>query len=111
MTPNEISFTDDGMPVAIKATIKTQDDFDSMPQIKLEAISTEELFDGDKILDVSFGLDDRYFKLPTDPQAKTNQTYVIYYSATDASWNQTLTSSTVTIFRGNKDGSLKIQGK
>ncbi|MDX8385284.1 MAG: hypothetical protein R8M11_02075 [Gallionella sp.] len=109
LMPNEIPYTDDGMPVAIRTTVKTTDDFDSMPRIKLEAISTDESSDGAEILDASFGLDDRYFKLPTDPEAETDQTYVIYYSATDAAWNQTLTSSTVTVFGAHTDEVLEIQ--
>jgi len=109
LIPNEIPYTDTGLPVAIRTTVKTKDDFDSMPRIKLEAISTDDSSDNVEILDASFGLDDRYFKLPTDPEAETDQTYVIYYSATDAAWNQTLTSSTVTVFGAHKDEVLDFQ--
>ena len=109
LIPNEIPYTEDSMPVAIKTTVKTQDDFDGMPRIKLEAILADESSDGEAILDASYGLDDRYFKLPTDPEAETDRTYVIYYSATDAAWNQTLTSSTVTVFGAHTDEALKMQ--
>ena len=109
LTPNEILLTDGDVPVAIKSSIKTKDDLDSMPRIRLEAISTDGLTEGDNILDASFGLDDRYFKLQTNPLTETDRTYVIYYSATDAAWNQTLTSSTVTVFGAHTDDAMDIQ--
>ena len=82
---------------AVKAALTVQDDYDPMPQIKLESITASEPVVAGDILDASLGLDDRYFKLRTVSEDATDLIYTVTYSATDASGNQTLASATVTV--------------
>ena len=82
---------------AIKASFTIQDDYDHMPQIKLESITANEPVEAGDILDASLGLDDRYFKLRPVRMGETDRVYTVIYSATDASGNQTLASATVTV--------------
>ena len=96
LSPNTL-LSQSEFPVAIKAAFTVQDDYDSMPQIKLESITADEPLDADNILDATLGLDDRYFKLRTNLQGSTIRIYTVYYSATDASGNQALSSATVTV--------------
>jgi len=93
----DILLSNNELPVAIKATFSVQDEYDSMPQIKLESITAEEPLEAGDILDATLGLDDRYFKLRANLQDSANRVYTVYYSATDASGNQTLASATVTV--------------
>jgi len=85
------------LPFPVKAKFVVQDEYDSMPQIKLESITAEEPLEAGDILDATLGLDDRYFKLRANPQDSSNRIYTVYYSATDASGNQALASATVTV--------------
>jgi hypothetical protein len=84
-------------PMAVKANFTVQDDYDRMPRIRLESITTQEPVMTDEILDASLGLDDRYFKIRIDHENETERTYIVTYSATDASGNQTMASATFTV--------------
>jgi hypothetical protein len=84
-------------PMAVKASFTVQDDYDRMPRIRLESITTAEPVVTDEILDASLGLDDRYFKIRIDNENETERTYIVTYSATDASGNQTMASATFTV--------------
>lgn len=82
---------------AIKAAFMLKDDYDRMPEIRLESITANEPLTVDDIRDASMGLDDRYFKLLAASKSVAGRIYTITYSATDASGNQTLASATVTV--------------
>ena len=84
-------------PVAVKASFQVKDDYDSMPQIKLESITSDQNSGTTDIFDAGIGLDDRYFKLSTDSKGEPGRIYSVYYSATDASGNQVLSLATVTV--------------
>ncbi len=83
--------------VAINASFTTKDDYDRMPEIKLESITANESLGADDIRDASYGLDDRYFKLRAESRSTVGRIYTVTYSATDASGNQTTASATVTV--------------
>ena len=83
--------------VAINASFTTKDNYDNMPEIKLESITANEPLGADDIRDASFGLDDRYFKLRAESKRTAGRIYTVTYSATDASGNQTISSATVTV--------------
>ena len=83
--------------VAIKATFSIKDDYDRMPEIKLESITANEPLSAGDIRDASIGLDDRYFKLRATSKSSAERIYTVTYSATDASGNQTLASANVTV--------------
>jgi len=84
------------MPVNTVFTVK-DDYFDHLPAIKLESITANEMLDYGDITDASFGIDDRYIKLRARHNDTADRIYTVIYSATDASGNQTLASSTVTV--------------
>ena len=88
----------DGKLVPVNAifTVKT-DDYDRLPEIKLESITANDLLESDDIRDASFGIDDRYIKLRAHNNGFVDRIYTVIYSATDASGNQTLGSATVTV--------------
>ncbi len=88
----------DGKIVPVNAifTVKT-DDYDRLPEIKLESITANDLLESDDIRDASFGIDDRYIKLRAHNNGFVDRIYTVIYSATDASGNQTLASATVTV--------------
>lgn len=96
LSPDTLLLQND-KPMAVKANFTVQDDYDKMPQIKLESITTEDPVVIDEILDASLGLDDRYFKIRIDNEDDRNRTYIVTYSATDASGNQTMASATVMV--------------
>jgi hypothetical protein len=83
--------------VAIKAKFILRDDYDRMPEIKLESITANEFLEPNDIRDASYGLDDRYFKLLAASKSMGGRIYTVTYSATDASGNQTIASATVTV--------------
>src|SRR5450756_398505 len=83
--------------VPINASFTTKDNYDNMPEIKLESITANEPLGADDIRDASFGLDDRYFKLRAESKSTAGRIYTVTYSATDASGNQTISSATVTV--------------
>ena len=83
--------------VAINASFTTEDDFDHMPEIKLESITANEPWAADDIRDASIGLDDRYLKIRATSKSPAGRIYTVTYSATDASGNQTTASTTVTV--------------
>jgi len=83
--------------VAIKASFILKDDYDRMPEIKLESITANEFLEPNDIRDASYGLDDRYFKVLAAGKSMGGRIYTVTYSATDASGNQTISSATVTV--------------
>ena len=86
--------------VAINTSFLIRDDYDRMPEIKLESITANEPLAANDIRDASFGLDDRYFKFLAETKNIKNsvgRVYTVTYSATDGSGNQTLASATVTV--------------
>lgn len=83
--------------VAIKASFILRDDYDRMPEIKLESITANEFLGANDIRDASYGLDDRYFKLLAASKSMGGRIYTVTYSATDASGNKRITSATVTV--------------
>ncbi|MFZ5522748.1 MAG: hypothetical protein ACOY9D_01515 [Pseudomonadota bacterium] len=84
------------VPVNVFFTVK-EDDYDRLPEIKLESITANEPLEPDDIRDASFGIDDRYIKLRAHRNGWTDRIYTVIYSATDASGNQTLASAAVTV--------------
>jgi hypothetical protein len=85
--------------VPITATITVKDDYDPLPEIKLESITPNELSEPDDIRDASLGTDDRQFLLKAERNGKnkTGRIYTVIYSATDASGNIATASATVTV--------------
>jgi hypothetical protein len=83
--------------VPIKASFILRDDYDRMPEIKLESITANEFLEPNDIRDASYGLDDRYFKLLAASKSMGGRIYTVTYSATDASGNQTIASALVTV--------------
>jgi hypothetical protein len=96
LTPDTIVSNDDQM-VAVKASFILKDDYDRMPEIKLESITANEFLEPGDVRDASFGLDDRYFKLLAASKSTGGRIYTVTYSATDASGNQTIASATVRV--------------
>jgi hypothetical protein len=84
------------IPVNVNFTVK-DDDYDHLPEVKLESITANEPLDPGDIRDASFGIDDRYIKLRAHHNGSSDRIYTVIYSATDASGNQTLASATVTV--------------
>lgn len=83
--------------VAINTSFLIRDDYDRMPEIKLESITANEPLSANDIRDASFGLDDRYFKFRSESKNMAGRIYTVTYSATDGSGNQALASATVTV--------------
>jgi hypothetical protein len=96
LSPDTIVSKDDQM-AAVKASFILKDDYDRMPEIKLESITANEFLEPNDIRDASHGLDDRYFKLRAASKSMEGRVYTVTYSATDASGNQTIASATVTV--------------
>lgn len=97
LTPNTIWSPEvKHLPVNVAFAIK-EDDFDNLPEIKLESITANEPLEPDDIRDASYGLDDRYLRLRAKHNGDTDRIYTVTYSATDASGNQTTASATVTV--------------
>jgi hypothetical protein len=83
------------VPVNVSFSIK--DDYDRMPEIRLESITANEPLQEDDIRDAAIGLDDRYLKLRSSSNNPAGRIYTITYSATDASGNKSIASGTVTV--------------
>ncbi|MBI5625793.1 MAG: hypothetical protein HY935_01110 [Nitrosomonadales bacterium] len=97
LTPNTI-WSPDNRYIPVNVTFaKKEDNFDNLPEIKLESITANEVMEPDDILDASYGLDDRYLRLRAKHNGDTDRIYTVIYSATDASGNQTTASATVTV--------------
>ena len=97
LNPSILRPSDDKLiPVNAIFTVK-EDDYDRLPEIKLESITANEPLDPGDIRDASFGIDDRYIKLRAHHNGSSDRIYTVIYSATDASGNQTLASATVTV--------------
>jgi hypothetical protein len=100
--------------VAINASFTIKDDYDRMPEIKLESITANEPLEANDIRDASIGLDDRYFKLLAVSKSTAGRVYTVTYSATDASGNQTIASATVTVIaprEQNEQEKAKVESK
>ncbi|HEU0188887.1 MAG TPA: hypothetical protein VFQ97_02710 [Gallionella sp.] len=96
LTPNTI-WSPDNKHIPVNVTFaKKEDNFDNLPEIKLESITANEALEPDDIRDASYGLDDRYLRLRAKHNGDTDRIYTVTYSATDASGNQTMASATVT---------------
>lgn len=88
-----------GKPVPITVNLSVKDNYDPAPEVKLEFVTANEsLAEGD-IANAAFGTDDRQLKLVAkrDGGNKTGRIYTITYSATDASGNKAMVSTTVTV--------------
>jgi hypothetical protein len=96
LSPNTI-LSQGNKLVAINATFTTKDDYDRMPEIKLESITANEPLEEGDIRDANIGLDDRYFKFRAVSKSPAGRIYTVTYSATDASGNQATGSATVTV--------------
>jgi hypothetical protein len=88
---------ENGKFAAIKASFIVKDDYDRLPEIKLESITANEPLESNDIRDASIGLDDRYFKFLAESKSASGRIYTVIYSATDASGNQSIASATVTV--------------
>lgn len=88
-----------GKLVAVTATISVKDDYDPAPEIKLESITPSEMSAPDDISDAALGTDDRQFMLKAtrDGNNMAGRVYMVIYSATDASGNQSIATATVTV--------------
>ena len=97
LTPSTVRENDKLVPIT--ATISVKDDYDPLPEIKLESITANEVLEASDIRDASFGTDDRQFLLKAEHEERntTARVYMVVYSATDASGNQSLASATVTV--------------
>ena len=97
LTPNTIWSPDDKhIPVNVTFAAK-EDDYDNLPEIRLESITANEPLEPGDIHDASFGLDDRHIRLRAKHNGSTSRIYTVNYSATDASGNQSTASATVTV--------------
>jgi len=97
LTPSTI-WSPDNKHIPVNVTFATkEDDFDNLPEIKLESITANEPLEPDDIRDASYGLDDRYLRLRSKRNGSADRIYTVTYSATDASGNQTTASATVTV--------------
>ncbi|MHB1140154.1 MAG: hypothetical protein ACYC1T_00155 [Sulfuricaulis sp.] len=88
-----------GKPVSITVNLSVRDDYDPVPEVKLESITANEsLAEGD-IADATVDADDRQLKLVAKRTGnnKEGRIYTITYSATDASGNKSTASTTVTV--------------
>ena len=98
LSPNTI-LSQENKFVAINVTFAIKDDYDRMPEIKLQSITANEPLEADDIRDANIGLDDRYLKFRAESKTPPGRIYTVTYSATDASGNQTTASATVTVIK------------
>lgn len=96
LTPNTIA-SPENRHIPVKVTFAKEDDFDKLPEIRLESITANEPLEPDDVRDASYGLDDRYLRLRAKHDGDADRIYTVTYSATDASGNQTAASATVTV--------------
>lgn len=84
--------------VPITATIAVKDDYDPQPEIKLESITANEVWEAEDVK-ANIGTDTRQFlvKAEREGKNKTGRIYTVIYSATDASGNKSIASATVTV--------------
>ena len=100
LTPTPaILWPPNGALIPITAAITVQDDYDPQPEIKLESITSSEVLGAGEIRDAQFGTDDRSFSLAATREGANlaGRTYTLTYSATDASGNKSIASTTVTV--------------
>ncbi len=85
--------------VDIAVNVTVHDDYDPQPEIKLESITSSEGLAATDLTGADFGTDDRQFSLRAsrDGNNPTGKSYTISYSATDASGNKAIASTTVTV--------------
>ena len=97
LTPNTLP--PNGKHVPITVTITAKDDYDPLPEIKLESITSSEMTEPSDIRDAHLGTDDRQFMLKAESRGKNKAArfYTVIYSATDASGNKATASATVTV--------------
>ncbi len=97
LSPNTLRPNEKLMPIT--ATITAKDNYDPQPDIKLEAITANEVLDQDDIKGAQAGADIRQFQLKAEREGKniTGRIYTVTYSATDASGNKSIASATVTV--------------
>lgn len=79
--------------LSIAATITAKDNYDPLPEIKLESITANQTLSSSDISGALYGTDDRAFKL----KPVKGRIYTVTYSATDGSGNKTLATGTVTV--------------
>jgi hypothetical protein len=96
LSPNTI-YSQSNKLVAISASFTIKDDYDHLPEVRLESIAANEPLEADDIRDASIGLDDRYLKFRATSKSSSGRIYTVTYSATDASGNKTVASATVTV--------------
>jgi hypothetical protein len=96
LSPDTLAAQNDKL-VAIKASFIVRDDYDRLPEVKLESITANEPLGASDISDASIGLDDRYFKFLAESKSPAGRIYTVSYSATDASGNQSIASATVAV--------------
>ncbi|PIQ12452.1 MAG: hypothetical protein COW70_10020 [Hydrogenophilales bacterium CG18_big_fil_WC_8_21_14_2_50_58_12] len=98
LSPNKLWPPNDKL-VPVTVTITVKDDYDPMPEIKLESITASETLAAGDIQNAQFGTDDRQFSLAAKRAGTSlaGRTYTVTYSATDASGNKATTSATVTV--------------
>ena len=102
----DIIVAQNGKFAAIKASFIVKDDYDRLPEIKLESITANEPLEAGDIRDASIGLDDRYFKFLAESKSTFGRIYTVTYSATDASGNQSLASANVLVTKPDAEPSL-----
>lgn len=97
LSPNTLRPNEKLIPIT--ATITVKDNYDPLPDIKLEAITANEVLDQDDIKGAQAGADIRQFQLKAEREGKnkTGRIYTVTYSATDASGNKSIASATVTV--------------
>ncbi len=85
--------------VSVTATITTTDNYDPQPEIRLESITCNETLAAGDIQGAQIGADVRQFRLRATRTGTgiAGRTYTITYSATDASGNKSVESSTVVV--------------
>lgn len=82
-----------GQMIPVTATITVKDDYDPAPEIKLVSIQTQGGFKPSDAPGALIGADSRSFQLNSTPYSPTvPRAYVLVFSATDASGNETRVS-------------------
>lgn len=83
----------------ITATVNVRDDYDPAPEIKLDFITVNEVYEPKDIQNAALGTDDRQFLLKAEQEGKNplGRIYIVQYSATDGSGNKAIATATVTV--------------
>lgn len=93
LNPAPISAAQRGQMIPVTATITVKDDYDPAPEIKLVSIQTQGGFKPSDAPGALIGADSRSFQLNSTPYSPTvPRAYVLVFSATDASGNETRVS-------------------